>query len=67
MEVEVDLGGLGLQGEVMTGALQEGDRLQGQPSEGAFSMPLLKRFIYHLFYVLENVHLSAKGGLYLAS
>merc|ERR1740116_351876 len=30
MEVEVDLGGLGLQGEVMTGALQEGDRLQGE-------------------------------------
>ena len=33
--MEVDLGGLGL-AEVMTGALQEGDRLQGQPLEGVF-------------------------------
>ena len=55
--MEVDLGGLGL-AVVMTGALQEGDRLQGQPLEGAF----FDRFMYHLFHGLENIHLSAKGG-----
>ena len=38
--MEVDLGGLGL-AEVMTGALQEGDRLQGQPLEGVFSTGVL--------------------------
>ena len=40
LTMEVDLGGLGL-AEVMTGALQEGDLLQGEPLEGAFSMTLL--------------------------
>ena len=59
--MEVDPGGLGL-AEVMTGALREGDHRQGQPSEGAFSELPLNRFIFNLFHIVENVHLSAKGG-----
>ena len=60
MTMEVDLGGLGL-AEVMTGALQEGDRLQGQPLEGVFFND--NNFMsYFLFHVLENVHPLAKGG-----
>ena len=46
--MEVALGGLGLAEEVKTGALQEGDRLQGQLFKGAFLTPLLLYRFYHI-------------------
>jgi hypothetical protein len=59
MEVEVDLGGLGLQGEVMTGALQEGDRLQGE-------VPPLAGDLRHVVGLLLGEVRPHAGDLHLA-
>merc|ERR1719305_17302 len=58
LTMEVDLGGLGL-AEVMTGALQEGDRLQGE-------VPLLVGALRHAVGLLRGEVLLLAGDLRLA-
>ena len=61
--MEVDLGGLDLAG-VMTGALQEGDRLQGQYCSIKYSFSAMIMTLTIKFP--ENVPLLGIGGLHIS-